>query len=386
MKLAVIGAGVLGLMSALELHKRGHEVVIYDKTGPFAEASQRSFAWLNANNKLPEEYSLLNTEGIKAHRRFQEEHAHGGVWFHQPGCVMVDFNDGAKATYKKRIETSQSVGYPVKHIRQPELKDLEPSINWEDACDGGLLFTGEGYLDNDLLGQFLVNELKRLDVKVVIEEVLKVTPSPNGANLVTSVGEYIFDKVLIAAGAHSGVLAENSGFQLPVHNLNDASSITHSFLGLTEPTNIDIRHVVITDRFNARPRHDGRMWIQVPKEEPKASRPHNDELLAEVKREMQSAIASAFGQPIAVEKLILSGRSLPADGLPIVGPLDDAKTVFGLVMHSGMTMAALMAQLISDELDGKPSQMLEKFRPQRFADGIPEPEVEVFNAYYLGKQ
>ena len=386
MKIAVIGAGVLGLMSALELHKRGHEVTIYDKTGPFAEASQRSFAWLNANNKLPEEYSLLNTEGIKAHQRFQEEHAHGGVWFHQPGSVMVDFNDGAKTTYEKRIETSQSVGYPVKYIGQSELKDLEPSINWEDARDGGLFFTDEGYLDNDLLGQFLVKELESLDVKVVIEEVLKVIPSPSGANLVTSAGEYKFDKALVVAGAHSGALAEKSGFQLPVHDLADASSITHSFLGLTEPTNIDIRHVVITDRFNARPRHDGLMWIQVPKEEPKASRPHNDELLAEVKREMEKVIAAAFGQPVAIEKLILSGRSLPADGLPIVGPLNDEQTVFGLVMHSGMTLSALMARLIADEIEGNPSPLLEKFRPQRFADGIPEPDVEVFNAYYLGKQ
>ncbi|WP_334139264.1 FAD-dependent oxidoreductase, partial [Corynebacterium variabile] len=82
----VIGAGVLGL-TARELASRGHTVTLLDAEAPFAGASHRSFAWINANNKPPHAYHRLNALGMEEHDRLQDEL--GGQWFHRSGSVLA---------------------------------------------------------------------------------------------------------------------------------------------------------------------------------------------------------------------------------------------------------------------------------------------------------
>ena len=49
----VVGAGVIGLAVALRLAERGERVVIVDAATPGAGTSGTSYAWLNANRKVP---------------------------------------------------------------------------------------------------------------------------------------------------------------------------------------------------------------------------------------------------------------------------------------------------------------------------------------------
>ncbi|WP_312838978.1 FAD-dependent oxidoreductase, partial [Pantoea piersonii] len=55
-RIAVIGAGVLGLSVARMLALQGAQVTLFDKGAPGAGTSQISFAWVNANGKSPESY------------------------------------------------------------------------------------------------------------------------------------------------------------------------------------------------------------------------------------------------------------------------------------------------------------------------------------------
>jgi D-hydroxyproline dehydrogenase subunit beta len=58
---------------------------------------------------------------------------------------------------------------------------------------------------------------------------------------------------------------------------------------------------------------------------------------------------------------------VPGDGLPVVGqgPLPG---LWIAVMHSGATLAPIVAELLADEMTGGPdSPLLAEFRPARFA-------------------
>ena len=62
-------------------------------------------------------------------------------------------------------------------------------------------------------------------------------------------------------------------------------------------------------------------------------------------------------------------RPVPIDGFPVVGNIEGHKGVFVAVMHSGVTLAPLIGQLLASEmLKSSKSPLLETFRPSRFVN------------------
>lgn len=383
MKICIIGAGVLGLTSAYELAVRGHEVTVLDRMGPFTGASSRSFAWLNGNQKFPSSYHRLNKLGIEENNRLHRRLPRTQEWLHANGSILADFSSAREQTYATRLEYATTEDYPVRRIRRSELESLEPSIAWPDSLEEGLFYPTEGYLDNDILGESLLRALELEKVKVAKRNVAQVASNDEGATIsFTEGGHESFDRLVIAAGAGSGWLAEASGFFLPLADLDESSTRTHSLLGLTSPVDIKLNRVLISNRINVRPRHDRRMWVQVPGVERRVEEGESTELLTEVGLSMEEELEWLFGQRVPIEDVIFSGRSFPEDGLPIIGFVDEAEKIYSNVTHSGMTLAALFAQLTANELEGGRSELLTDFRPARFKDGV----VKSQDWDFIGKQ
>ena len=360
---------VLGLTTAFNLVEDGHDVAIVDKTGPYAQASNRSFAWINANHKLPAEYHRLNRAGITAHEEFQKRFAKYGTWFHQHGCIMFDSTPDTTTRLDERFDESAELDYPVERIDSDRLRDLEPTVNW--PAESGLFFPLEAHLDNEAFGRLVRGILEEADVAPEVAEVVRVETSADGASVEFADGDTRnFDQVIIAAGADSGAIADRSGLVLPVADLSQPGPRTHSLLSVTAPTVVDLNRIVISDKINVRPRRDGSMFVQIPSVEVRTEEGESPELLEEVRAVMEAELESLFGQHIPVDKVIFSGRSFPEDGLSIVGYLDEHHRAYSLVTHSGMTMAPLLGRLVADELRGDTSSSLEVFRPSRFASGV----------------
>lgn len=369
MKTLVIGAGVLGLTTAWNLQKDGHDVTIVDKIGTYAGASHRSFAWINANHKLPAAYHRLNAAGVDAHESLQKQLAEHGTWFHQLGCILSDSTDGAAENYAARARESEEFGYPVESVDRAQLGELEPGIKW--PTDTALFFPKDGHLDNFTFGDLVHRLLTESGVGVLIREVGSINTTPSSAEVAfVDGGAESFDQVVIAAGAESGPIAQRSGFALPVASLDSPGPRTHSLLGITAPAEVTLRRVVISDRINVRPRSDGSMFVQIPSIEHRTEEGESPELLEEIRVVMETSLKELFGTTVPVDEVIFSGRSFPEDGVSIVGYLDDARRVYSLVTHSGMTLGPLLGRLVANELDGGQEELLSDFRPSRFSNGV----------------
>jgi glycine/D-amino acid oxidase-like deaminating enzyme len=72
---------------------------------------------------------------------------------------------------------------------------------------------------------------------------------------------------------------------------------------------------------------------------------------------------------VAVERVTLGRRVMPADEYPIVGFAASCPNLYIAAMHSGVTLAPLIGQLAALEiLDGAQVSLLEPYRPARFTD------------------
>ena len=68
---------------------------------------------------------------------------------------------------------------------------------------------------------------------------------------------------------------------------------------------------------------------------------------------------------LQIEKVEIGWRPLPLDGKPVVGFLNDVEYI--ATMHSGISLAPIVAELVRDELMfNVKSELLNDFRPQRF--------------------
>jgi glycine/D-amino acid oxidase-like deaminating enzyme len=63
----------------------------------------------------------------------------------------------------------------------------------------------------------------------------------------------------------------------------------------------------------------------------------------------------------------LGSRPMPADGLPVIGPVPGVDGVYVAVMHAGVTLAPVVGRLVAAEIvDGLESEELAGVRPGRF--------------------
>jgi glycine/D-amino acid oxidase-like deaminating enzyme len=69
-----------------------------------------------------------------------------------------------------------------------------------------------------------------------------------------------------------------------------------------------------------------------------------------------------------LDKVTFGHRVLPTDGFPIVGFAPRRPNLYIAAMHSGMTMCPVIGEMAAMEiLDGATADILDTFRPARFA-------------------
>ena len=71
---------------------------------------------------------------------------------------------------------------------------------------------------------------------------------------------------------------------------------------------------------------------------------------------------------IKINQVSIGWRPLPKDGIPIIGRLKNMQGVYISMMHSGISLAAIVSKFITEEiLENKSIPLLDNFRPSRFS-------------------
>jgi glycine/D-amino acid oxidase-like deaminating enzyme len=169
------------------------------------------------------------------------------------------------------------------------------------------------------------------------------------------------DVVINAAGPEAGRVAALAGANLPLDRQ----------LGMfftTAPAPVSLNHVLYGSIARMRP--DGVSRI--------ASHPEyldshgvegeimsvTDPLIERARREAEAIVPGLAG--VAVEAVRVGIRPMPRDGQPIVGFDPRISGLYTVVTHSGITLAARLALLVTEELSGGDTAELEPYRSSRF--------------------
>jgi glycine/D-amino acid oxidase-like deaminating enzyme len=370
-RVGVVGCGLVGAAVARELQLRGVQTVVYEATRPGEGTSGTTFAWVNSLDKEPRAYHDLNVAGMQAHAELQASDRSTAEWFFPTGNLVWVSEEAAAARFAGRRERLASFGYPMVELSVETARELEPGVIFDGAEESVFLFPFEGYvLPAILVGRLLGEALDRgaeLRSLAVVEAVEFVA---GGVRLRLGDGSSDqVDMVVCCAGRWTAEVMIAAGYSLPMVDSRRKGSSAVGYLAYTRPAPVGLGRVVTSPRLNIRPDGGGRLVLQAldldSAADPTVDAPEPGGAVGS-EFERRAARILQGGEAIRLAAIRVGQRALPADGLSVVGQVDDAGRLYVVVTHSGVTLAPLLARLAADEIvESARHELLEPFRPQR---------------------
>lgn len=165
-KIIVVGAGVNGATAAIELKKRGHEVVLVDP-GPLPHALAASTdisKAVRAAYGADEDYTALAEHSIKLWRKWNEEF--GTKLYHEVGVMFVRCRKMDPTDFEyESFKLLEKRGLKVVRMNRPQVWKRFPAWNPELYRDG-VLEIEAGYAESGRAVAMLIERTKAVGVKL----------------------------------------------------------------------------------------------------------------------------------------------------------------------------------------------------------------------------
>jgi glycine/D-amino acid oxidase-like deaminating enzyme len=165
-RIIVVGAGINGVTAAIELQKRGHEVVLVDP-GPLPHALAASTdisKAVRAAYGADEDYTALAERSIKLWRQWNEQF--GARLYHEVGVMFVRRRKMEPGDFEyESLKLLEKRGLNVARMDTPQLWQRFPAWNPELYRDG-VLEIEAGYAESGRAVAMLIERAKSVGVEL----------------------------------------------------------------------------------------------------------------------------------------------------------------------------------------------------------------------------
>jgi len=373
LKVAIIGGGVIGCLTAWYLARRGVTVTVLERGRIGGESS-----WAGAGILCPihpwlypddftrlVEASLVRYPALSAELR--EISGISPEW-RQSGLLIPEFPDDRRSHRQAALEWSARFGWRVESLEPQALRMAEPMLS-PDAT-GGLLWPEVGQIRNPRLLQAVRVAMLKAGVEL-LEGAEVVGVRDEGGRVVgvhMAGGAHLdADHVLLAAGSWSGGLAQRLGLSLPVEPVKGQ-------IVLLKSNPESVRHIIKHDDAYFVPRVDGRILVGASMERVGFARGNTEEVVDALLKSTYRMMPGLIGAEI--EQQWMGFRPGTPDGMPYLGPAPGRSGLWVATGHyrNGVALAPITAEVMAGWILGEaPSLGMEAFRidrPQRDDPGV----------------
>jgi glycine oxidase len=369
-RVAIIGAGVIGLAIAWRLATRGAQVTMFDRGAAGGGASHAAAGMLAATMEAEPGEGPLVELGRASHARwgaFAAEllDATGiDVELRTEGTLIVALTGDDRAQLMHHLALQQKLGLPVEWLTASEVRRREPHIATTVA--GAVLCAQDHQVDNRRVVAALL-EAARLS-GVTIHEHRAVAEIVIAGGAVTGVAledgqQVAADVVVLAAGAWSRAIGG-----LPADSRPPVRPVKGQMLALRMDAAAPlINHVICAPGVYLVPRRDGRLLVGATVEE----RGFDASLTAGA---VLTLLESAWRvipslEELAIHEMWVGHRPGSRDDAPILGAGRMRGLIYATGHHrNGILLTPITAELVARLiLDGVADPALAPFGIDRFA-------------------
>ena len=365
-RIAVIGGGLIGCLTALYLHRLGAHPFILEKGKVGQESSWAGAGilcpihpWL-----YPDSFTRLVDGSLALYPAMNEllQSLTGmSIEWRKSGLLIPLFTDDRIDHRGDALAWSKRFDWRIEALDAAQSRQHEPTLS--ENVSGALLWPEVGQVRNPRLLSAVRKALDVCNIPVrQHSEVVALKEDNQGEISAVKLanGESIqADAVLLAAGSWSGELAKQIGLELPIEPVKGQIVLLKDKPG-------KIQHIIKHDDVYMVPRADGHILVGASMErvgfQPGTSQAVLDALLAATYR-ITPGLKSA-----KVVNQWMGFRPGSPDGLPYLGPVEGRKGLWVASGHyrNGVALAPGTADLMSRWMMGeKPKMDVSDFRVDR---------------------
>jgi glycine/D-amino acid oxidase-like deaminating enzyme len=373
-EVVVVGGGILGCSIAVHLLDRGVRPVLIDPERPGQGTSTGSFASVSALGKDPAAWFQLACAGVSGWTRFAERLG-GEVGLRRAGEVRWAADPEAGRRLARLVAASRDRGYPVRPVDRDELGRLLPDARIGPVA-AACFAPNDGQVEPPLVLAACRAVLEDGGARLLAGRA-RVRLDDHGVRVEVGTEVLRPRTCVLAAGAEAVQVAAAAGLEVRTVSSPGMLVQTRPLPPLTD------RVVYLPGDpgppVHLRQRADGSVLVGERTQETVATSPglpHARALLAQAAR-FFPVLAG-----VAVDRWWLAWRAMPADRLPIVGPLPWLDPLYLAVSHSGVTLAPALGRLVAKEVaDQAADGLLAPFRPGRFAERASQVMLQVESVF-----
>ncbi|TCR93231.1 glycine/D-amino acid oxidase-like deaminating enzyme [Rhizobium sp. BK376] len=340
LRIAVIGAGVVGAAIAWHLARRGASVHLFDEgPRPASGVTSRAFGWINFINgspaTRPEDYRLRR-DGVEEYRRLATV-LPDAVCDIRPGSLV--WLETAEET-EELIREHQAEGAGVELVDAVTIAKLEPHLRDVPPC--AAYSPGDLALSPAALTDAFVKDAQAAGATAHFGETI-IAIETSGSKVTgvrTTSGSQSADIVVLAAGVATGRLASALGADIGVES-SPAVLLRYS---ASAPF---INRILCGPGLEVRQWHDHSLFVAAAyRDDAEENSP------AAVGQRALTKIRKRFAAPddMHLVEAVVGQRPIFSDGLPRLGFLPDVEGAYVAVGHPGVILAPLMGRLAAEEI------------------------------------
>ncbi|QUS36648.1 NAD(P)/FAD-dependent oxidoreductase [Falsirhodobacter algicola] len=250
----VIGGGIIGASTALELAESGLKVALCEKGGIGHEQSSRNWGWVRVSRRDPREIPLM----LKALEIWPTlaERTGRDLGFTRSGIAFACRTDADVAKHEKWLGILRDYGVDSHMVMGAALDGLFPGAQL--GVKGVLHTPDDARAEPQRAAPAIAEAARARGAHVLTECAVRGIETQAGAvcGIVTERGPIACEQVVLAGGAWSSLFARNSGLRLPQLKVKNSVIRTKPLAGGPECA-------LWADRFALRKRADGGYTIAV---------------------------------------------------------------------------------------------------------------------------
>jgi sarcosine oxidase, subunit beta len=359
----VIGAGAIGLCSALALAERGaSQVTAIEARHPAAGSSGLSVGIIETQylDALDIE---LRVHSMRAFDRLERDQ---GLEIVRNGYLRLGRDAGSTEAFARSVETQRGLGVgDARVLDAGEIARLVPDMRVEDLT-AGLFGPSDGFLDGHLYCSLLAELAHRAGVRLLLGVELKgAERRPSGGWRLRADGERLeCDVAVDAAGPWAGRVADLLGCELELRPQRQQAVTVHlpRTLAYTMPSVMDYTPGLAEHGLYFRHEGLGRLIAGLHSEEASSARADPDDYARGTDEEFLEEVARKLSDrlPLLADARLGGGWAglypVSATGRPLAGPLDaEGSAIVASGGGSGIQLSPALGDLVADwVLEGAP--------------------------------
>ena len=243
----IIGGGIIGVMTAWELRKRGLSVLVCEKGRVACEQSSRNWGWIRQQGRDYAELPIM-VDTIKIWKDLGEK-LRANIGFRQAGITYLARNEKKLGEFERWLHGARAYGVDTRLMTRRETEAMLPNAaGWV----GGMTTASDAMAEPFVTVPAFAHAAA--EAGVIIREDCAVRALDIGGGhvhgVITEAGAVACERVVVAAGAWSTLFLGAHGMRIP--QLSVVSPVMR-----TEPMNEFFAAAAADDRFAIRRRADG---------------------------------------------------------------------------------------------------------------------------------